>query len=45
LTVTADTIFLGQTDQVESTETKPPNQLMELIQSMSSGIFGESSEE
>jgi len=45
LTVTADSTFLGQTDQSESTEVKPPNQLMELIQSMSSGIFGESPEE
>jgi len=45
LTVTADSTFLGQTDQSESTQAKPPNQLMELIQSMSSGIFGESPEE
>ena len=45
LTVTADSIFLGQSGQSESTEAKPPNQLMELIQSMSSGVFGKSPEE
>lgn len=44
LTLAADTIFIGQTVQVESTEAKQPNRLMELIQGMSSGIFGESAQ-
>tara|TARA_Y100001934_G_scaffold208192_1_gene246256 strand:- start:1084 stop:1386 length:303 start_codon:yes stop_codon:yes gene_type:complete len=45
LTLTADTMFLGQTTQSESRGAKPPNQLMEMIQSISSGLFGEAPKE
>lgn len=45
LRLTADTMFSGQTAQIESSGFTSPDWLQDLIHGVNSGIFGESSEE